>query len=117
MFEERKSLPPSRGDLDHKIPLQFGTNPISVRPYRYLFKQRDIIEKIIAEMLDHGVIQESSSPFASPVVLVGKKNGSWRLGVDYRALNNATIKDKFPIPVVDELIDELAGSWIFSKLI
>ncbi|XP_074318129.1 uncharacterized protein LOC141654920 [Silene latifolia] len=116
IFKEPKSLPPSRGIIDHKIPLEVGVNPVSIRPYRYALKQRDIIEKLIQEMLDKGVIQQSCSPFASPVVLVGKKDGSWRLCVDYRELNKKTIKDKFPIPVVDELIDELAGATIFTKL-
>lgn len=116
IFEEPKQLPPSRGMFDHKIPLEFGANPVNIRPYRYPLKQRDIIEGLVNEMLKQGIIQDSCSPFASPVVLVGKKDGSWRLCVDYRELNKKTVKDKFPIPVVEELIDELAGASVFSKI-
>lgn len=116
IFAEPTSLPPSIGVYDHRIPLEFGTNPINIRPYRYSLKQRDIIEKLVTEMEAHGIIQPSCNPFASPVVLVGKKDGSWRLCVDYRSLNQKTIKDRFPIPVVDELIDEPAGAQVFSKL-
>lgn len=67
-------------------------------------------------MMDQGIIQPSCSLFASPVVLVGKRDGTWRLCVDYRDLNKFTIKNKFPIPIVEDPLDELGGSKIFSKI-
>lgn len=67
-------------------------------------------------MLDRGIIQNSSSPFASPVVLVVKKNGTWILCVDCRESNNRTVKNKFLVPIVDELINELSGAVVFSEL-
>lgn len=116
LFEEPSALPPSRGPFNHRIPLHQGAKAINIRPYRYSALKKDVIEKLVNDMLEQGVIQYSNSPFASPVVLVGKKDGTWRLCVDYRELNQATIKDKFPIPIIDDLLDELRGAQVFSKI-
>lgn len=109
LFEESVSLPPSRGVFDHRIMLQTRTEPENKRPYRYLSVKKDIIESLVQQMLDQGIIHPSCSPFASPVVLVVKKDGSWRLCDDYRDLNKFTVNIKFPIPIVEDLLDELRG--------
>lgn len=74
------------------------------------------MENIITELVESKEIHESDSPYASPTVMVRKKDGSWRLGVDYRELNSQTVKNKFPMPIIEDLLDELHGAKIFSKL-
>lgn len=85
VFDSPVGLPPKRCH-EHAIVLKEGSNPVGVRPYRYPQFQIDKIERLIKEMLAVGIIQPSTSNFSSPVILVKKKDGSWRSCVDYRAL-------------------------------
>jgi hypothetical protein len=98
--------------LTHSIPLVSGVQPFRMKPYRYTPAQKDEIEKQIAHLLKSNMIKESTSPFASPTLLVKKKYGEWRLCVDYRRLNAYTIKNKFPMPIIEELY----GACWFSTL-
>jgi hypothetical protein len=74
------------------------------------------MERQCDDMLDQGTIRECTSAYSSPVLLVKKAEKSWRFCVDYWELNSKTVKDKFPLPVVDELLDELRGACFFTKL-
>lgn len=114
LFEQPTQLPPSRA-CDHAIPLIPGASPVYSSPYRFAPVVKDEVEKQVQEMLTSGLIQKSSSPFASPVLLV-KKDGTWRFCVDYRQLNSITVKSKYPVPLIDDLLDELGQASWFSKL-
>ena len=115
VFTDPKVLPPHRIH-DHTIPLLPTAIPVNSKPYHYSPFHKSEIERQVQELLQAGLITHSNSPFASPVLLVKKKDGSWRLCVDYRKLNDLTIKNRFPMPVIEEILDELSGSKYFTKL-
>ena len=105
IFDEPYSLPLTRRH-DHCLMILPSKSPANTQPYQYPHLQKDEIKRIIKEMLETGVIRPSCNLYSSPVLLVRKKDGTWRICVDYRALNGITIKDKYFIPIVDELLDE-----------
>ena len=115
IFSKPKTLPPKQAH-DHHFPLLPESAPANVQPYRYPYVQKFEIEKIVKEIRDSGIIQQSVGPYSSPVLLVKENDGSWRMCVDYRALNYITVKDKYLILVIDELLDELGDAQYFSKL-
>ena len=110
-----KGLPPERA-VRHNIDLLQGSKPISKPPYRLSASEASEVERQLADYLQRGFIKPSSSPWASPILLVKKKDGSMRMCVDYRGLNAITIKNKYPLPRVDELFDQLKGARYFSKI-
>lgn len=102
------------GELD--IALEKNSKPICYRPYRLSFKEREVVRDKVLDLLKAGIIRESDSNFASPVVLVKKKNGDYRLCVDYRGLNKITVKDIYPMPCIEEQLNKLANRIYFTSL-
>jgi hypothetical protein len=107
-------IPLDRG-FEHIIELEEGAQEIITNPYRQPKVYKDEIEKNIKELLKLGHIRPSSIPFSSSIVLVKKKDGTLQMCIEYRALNKKTIKNRYPIPRIDELMDELRGAKFFLK--
>jgi hypothetical protein len=112
--KELPGMPPDR-DIEFIIELLPGTAPIAKRPYRMGVDELEL-KKQIKELQDKGFIRPSSSPWGAPVIFVDKKDGTQRMCVDYRSLNEVTIKNKYPLPRIDGLFDQLRGACVFSKI-
>jgi hypothetical protein len=113
--DELPGMPPDR-DIEFAIELQPGTTPISKRPYWMPPAELAELKKQLQELLDKGFIRPSTSPWGCPALFVKKKDESLRICIDYRPLNAATIKNKYPLPRIDVLFDQLVGAKVFSKI-
>jgi hypothetical protein len=114
-LDDLPGMPPDR-DIEFIIELQPGTAPISKRPYRMPPNELAELKIQLQDLLDKGFIRPSASPWGCPALFVKKKDNSLRLYVDYRPLTAVTIKNKYPLPRIDILFDQLAGAKVFSKI-
>jgi hypothetical protein len=103
-------------DIEFVIELKPGTSPIYKTPYRMVIPELAELKEHIMELLEKGFIRLSSSSWGAPVIFVPKKDGTQRLCMDYHALNEVTIKNKYPLPRIDDLFDQLRGTCVFSKI-
>ena len=108
-------LPPQR-NIDHEIELFPGVKPPARAPYRMAPPELAELRKQLSELLEAGYIRPSKAPFGAPVLFQKKQDGSLRLCVDYRALNKVTVRNKYPIPLIADLFDQLSGARYFTKL-
>lgn len=114
-FAARKGLPPDRG-ISHLIPEEPGSKPVYRPPHRLSPLEMAEVEKQVKELLLQGLIEPSNSPYGAPILFVGKKDGGLRMCCDWRKLNSQTIKTRYPLPRIDYLLDQLAGSVLFTAL-
>jgi hypothetical protein len=113
--EELPGMPPDQ-DIEFVIELKPGTTPIYKTPYRMATPELAELKEHIKELLEKGFKCPSSSPWGAPGIFVPKKDGTQRLRMDYRALNEVTVKNKYPLPRIDDLFDQLRGVCVFSKI-
>jgi hypothetical protein len=114
-FEELPGMPPDR-DIEFMIELKPDTTPIYKTPYRMATPELAKLKEHIKELLEKEFIRPSSSPWGAPMIFVLKKDGTQRLCVDYHTLNEVTVKNKYPLPRIDDLFDQLCGACVFSKI-
>jgi hypothetical protein len=113
--EELSGMPPDR-DIEFVIELKPGTSPIYKTPYRMATPELAELKEHIKELLEKGFIHPSSSPWGAPMIFVLKKDDTQRLCMDYHALNEVTVKNKYPLPRIDDLFNQLRGACVFSKI-
>jgi hypothetical protein len=113
--EELPGKPPDR-EVEFVIDLLPGTAPISKRPYRMSVEELKELKKRLTKLQEEGYIRPSSSPWGAPVLFVQNKDDSQRMCVDYRSLNDVTIKNKYPLPHIEDLFDQMRGARLFSKI-
>jgi hypothetical protein len=113
--EELPGFPPER-EMEFTIDLKPGTEPIARTPYRMSTPELQELKMQLKELLDLGLIRPSVSPWGAPVIFIRKKDGSWRLCIDYHQLNKATIKNQYLLPRIDDLFDQMKGATVFSKI-
>lgn len=115
IFVEPSQLPSTR-TFDHQISLKPGSQPVTIWLFRHSHGQKTEIEQQVKEMLSQGIIRPRRSPYASPVLLVKKEDETKSMCIDYRRLNEITVKDKSPRPIIEDLLDELHGTTVFTNL-
>lgn len=114
VFEEATGLPPDR-HIGHAIPTVDPT-PVNRPMNRLSPRELEEVKRQVKDLLARDWIEHSFSPYAAPILFVQKKDGSLRMCVDYRALNKQTVKDRYPLPRIDDLLDRVQGSSVFSSL-
>jgi hypothetical protein len=115
VFPEELPGMPSDRDIEFVIELEPGTSPIYKTPYRMATPELAELKEDIKELLEKGFIHPNSSPWGLPMIFVSKKDGTQRLCLDYRAMNEVTIKNKYSLPRIDDLFDQLHGVCVCSR--
>ena len=113
--DELPGLPPE-SEIDFAIDVVPNTEPISIPPFRMALAELKELKAQLKDLLEKGFIRPSSSPWGAPVLFVRKKDGSLRMCIDYRQLNKVTVKNRYPLPRIDDLFDQLQGAMWFSKI-
>ncbi|KAJ9557882.1 hypothetical protein OSB04_012496 [Centaurea solstitialis] len=113
--DDLPSIPPER-QVEFRIDLVPGTAPVAKAPYRLAPPEMQELSKQLEELLDKGFIRPSTSPWGAPILFVKKKDGSMRMCIDYRELNKLTVKNRYPLPRIDDIFDQLQGAAWFSKI-